>query len=349
MNSKSILILGAKGMLGQALVRAFNDGDEYTVTAWDKEELDPEKSQSDLGAGLAYEKVDITNEKIVREKIMALWPDVIVNATAYNAVDACEESDEEYAKAQKLNADVPGLLADIANDLQAVIVHYSTDYVFNGEKPQYKEQGKRAPGCCGSGCVGCNYNDPSGNFSGYKEHDLPNPLSRYGKTKLEGEKLVAKNCPDNHYIIRLSKLFGKPGAAEGAKQSFFDVILKKGHDILRQSASDRRESAASLRAVDGEVSCFTYAPDLAQKTREIVEGGFSPGVYHVTNSGAVTWYEAAKKLFDIAGLDVKVDPVSPDAFPRPAKRPEKSTLLSSKIDPMRPWEDALEEYLNSQT
>ncbi len=310
---KSVLIIGAKGMLGQELVRVFSEGGEYSVTAWDREDI------------------DVTNAKETREKVMDLWPDVIINAAAYNAVDLCETDEMEKKKAEALNGVAPGLLADIANDLQSTIVHYSTDYVFDGEQPKYREQGRRAPGCCGSSCSGCSYLDPSGEFDGYREYDMPKPLSVYGKTKLCGEQEVEKQC-QSHYIIRLSKLFGKPALAEGAKRSFFDVIAEKA----------RTEGV--VKVVDGEKSCFTYAPDLAKKTRELVET--APfGIYHVVNTGAVTWYEATKKLFEIAGIEATVEPVSPEIFPRPAKRPSQSVLISTRTEPLRSWEEAVQEYL----
>lgn len=322
---KSVLILGSKGMLGQELAIAFdsinnekNGGSdasekEYVVTGWDREDI------------------DVTHERETREKIMNLWPDVIINATAYNAVDLCETSEEEREKAEALNAKVPSLLADIANDLQSTIVHYSTDYVFDGLQPKYRDQGRRAPGCCGSGCAGCSYMDPTGAFDGYREHDRPNPIQVYGNTKFDGEKEIEKKCQD-HYIIRLSKLFGRPASAEGAKRSFFDVILEKARN------------EGSVKVVDGEKSCFTYAPDLARKTKEIIEG-CQPGIYHVVNAGAVTWYEATQKLFEISGILAEVKPISPDVLRRPAKRPAQSVLISTKTVSMRSWELAVREYL----
>lgn len=313
LSMKSILILGSKGMLGQELVKIFTN-EEYSVTAWDKEDM------------------DVTNEKMAREKIVNLWPDVIINATAYNAVDLCETSDEEKEKAEVLNAKVPGLLAEIANDLQSVIVHYSTDYVFDGSQPKYREQGRRAPGCCGSRCSGCSYLDPSGEFDGYREYDMPNPISVYGKTKYEGEQLVEKQC-QNHYIIRLSKLFGKPAQAEGAKRSFFDVIIEKA------------KLEGKVNVVDGEESCFTYAPDLARKTKELIETA-QPGIYHAVNTGTATWYTATKELFKIANISTEVQKVSPDMFSRPAQRPARSVLISTKTEPMRPWGEAVKEHIH---
>ena len=303
-------------MLGQELVRTFTAGD-CEVIAWDRE------------------NIDVTNEQLLREKILQLWPDVIMNATAYNAVDLCEENEEEYEKAHILNAIVPGILADVANDLRAVLVHYSTDYVFDGERPEYRGEGK-APGCCGSGCKGCSYFRPDGIFDGYREHDLPNPLSRYGRTKYEGELAVEKGT-DQHYIIRLSKLFGLPAEAEGAKRSFFDVMAEKG----------RQEKSVSV--VDGEMSCFTYAPDLALQTRSLIEEENPFGIYHVVNADPVTWYSAVKHLFELLNISCEVQAVDSSAFPRPAKRPEKSVLINTKRENLRTWKEALKEYIEESS
>jgi len=300
-------------MLGQELVRVFS-GDAYDLTAWDKADL------------------DLTNEKEMREKVSDLWPDIIINAVAYNAVDLCEEDASEQEKARLLNTTAPGVLADIANDLRATLVHYSTDYVFDGERPRYRGEG-RAPGCCGSGCRGCSYFGKVA-FDGYREHDRPNPLSYYGKTKYGGELAVEKGT-DQHYILRLSKLFGKPAFADDAKRSFFDIMLEKG------------KNESEIQAVHDEDSAFTYALDLAQETRSLIEESVPFGIYHITNDGSATWYEAVKKLYDMKGIRTSVKPVPSSAFPRPAQRPARSRLITTKREPLRSWEEALEEYLKS--
>ncbi len=314
----NVLIIGAQGMLGQALVAAFGEDEAYHVTAWDRAEI------------------DVTDTPAAREKITALWPDIIINATAYNAVDACEEDDAEYAKAQALNTRVPGELAKIAASLQATFVHYSTDYVFDGQRPRVN--GRRGPGCCGQKCQKCRYMGPEENFPywPYCENDDANPLSRYGQTKRDGERAVEK-YGSRYYIIRLSKLFGAPATAPGAKRSFFDVMRDVGVKAQRDGTC--------VTAVDGETSCFTYAPDLAVETKAIIEDAAPSGIYHVVNSGPCTWYEAAKTLYEILGMDVCVKPVPPSAFPRPAQRPASSVLISTKRSPLRDYREALREYL----
>jgi dTDP-4-dehydrorhamnose reductase len=314
-----VLILGAQGMLGQALVAVYAADDAYEITAWDRAD------------------VDVTDETALQTKITELWPDIIINATAYNAVDACEEDDAEYAKAKVLNADVPGALAKIAADLQAMFVHYSTDYVFDGERPRVN--GKPAPTCCGQRCHGCQYRGPeeSIDFRAYREIDDPHPLSRYGRTKLMGEQAVAR-YGSQYYIIRLSKLFGAPAQAEGAKKSFFDVMLAVG--------CKAQTDGTDVRVVDDETSCFTYAPDLAAATKELIEQEKEQGIYHIVNSGACTWYEAVRELYKQAGLsEVTIVPVAVQDFPRPAQRPASSVLRTKKCTPLRHYRLALAEHL----
>ncbi len=313
--SKSVLIVGAKGMLGQELVRAFGDCADCVVTAWDREDI------------------DVTNATEAKGKIAELWPDVIINAAAYNAVDAAEEGDKEYAKARALNVDAPETLAQIAVSLQARLVHYSTDYVFDGERPTYVGGGA-APSCCGQKCAGCQYHgaEESLDYFAYQEGDQPRPLSRYGQTKYEGEQAVAENASD-YYIIRLSKLFGRPATSTAGKRAFFDVMLELG---------GKNEE---VKAVDGEMSCFTYAPDLAVATKELVLSGEKSGIYHITNSGACTWYDGVVELYKLAGFDTKIIPVTPETFPRPATRPGSSVLLNTKLKSLRPWQEALAEHI----
>jgi dTDP-4-dehydrorhamnose reductase len=139
----------------------------------------------------------------------------------------------------------------------------------------------------------------------------------------------------NFYIIRPSKLFGLPAKSADAKRSFFDVMLELG------------KKNKEVKAVDEEMSCFTYAPDLAKKTKEIIDSQKSSGIYHVTNSGASTWYEAVVELYRQAKIKTKVVPVEGSAFPRPAKRPPYSVLLNTKLNPLRNWKEALKEHLKT--
>lgn len=167
-----ILIIGAKGMLGQELTQVFHD---HEVLAWDREDC------------------DITDKEGIQAKIREQKPDVVINAAAYNNVDKAEE---EKDIADKLNGYAVGYLAEVAKEIDAAMVQYSTEYVFDGE-----------------------------NKDGYKEDDRPNPISVYGTSKYLGELELAK-FTDKYFLIRLSRLFGKMGAGENVKRSFVDTMVE---------------------------------------------------------------------------------------------------------------------------
>ena len=301
-------------MLGAELVRVFGGDKNYEVFAWD------------------FDDIDIGNEPQAEKKVNGLAPGVIINAAAYNAVDKCEEP-AEFEIAKKVNGLAPGYLAKAAKNIDATFIHYSSDYVFDGAKKE-----------------------------GYQEDDKPCSISKYGKTKLTGEELV-KNIGGKFYIVRLQKLFGR-SAAEVAlpsgKRSQGDGItisagtaLSEGRRNVGSGKKSFFETMLSLAEtkkefdmVDEESGNFTYAPDLAGRTKFLIESGLPFGVYHITNEGApVTWFGAAKILFEMASKDVKLNPVPADKFPRPAKRPKYSVLLNTKLPPLRPWPEALREFL----
>lgn len=302
-----ILVIGSNGMLGQELVKTFTHK-KNEVVAWDFKEL------------------DITNAKEVQEKIGKLAPELILNAAAYNAVDLCEKDKAEYEKAKNLNGKAPGYLAKAAKKLGATLVHYSTDYVFSG-LPEIPEPA----GCTGS-CGSCGLHEGFVPQLGFREDDIPEPVQKYGKTKLMGEDAVQK-YGEKYYIIRLSKLFGLPAKSKTAKKSFFEVMLEAG------------KKHKEVKVVDEETSCFTYAPDLAQKTKEIVEKALPYGIYHAANDGACTWYEAVEELYHLAKVKTKIIPIGGVEFARPAQRPYVSTLINTKLIPMRHYKLALREYL----
>ncbi len=283
-----ILILGAKGNLGQQLVKVFSADDQ--VIGWDRGEI------------------DITDRELILKKIGDLKPGLVINAAAYNGVDKCEADDEEYEIAKKINIDGPKFLAEACLKTGATLIHYSTDYVFDGKKKR-----------------------------GYAETEEPKPINRYGKSKFHGEKKILEFSGKGlkWYLIRTSKLFGPAGESEMSKPSFFDMMLKLG------------QTKNSLEAVHEELSCFTYTPDLARATKELYDSGRGYGIYHIINSGACTWYEAALELFKLAEIEVEVKAIKGDKLARAAKRPKYSALLNTKLAPLRDHFEALKEYLKS--
>jgi dTDP-4-dehydrorhamnose reductase len=282
-----VLILGAKGMLGQELVRVFGiSGND--VIGWDKEEL------------------DITNFEETAKKVAALNPNVLINAVAYNLVDKIEEDPGISELAKNINGEAVGNLARVCKENNITFVHYSSDYVFRGD-----------------------------NRDGYKEEDKVYPVNKYGETKAIGENQVL-HIGGKFYIIRLSKLFGKPAASVGAKKSFVDTMI--------WLATEGKKTHLDL--VDEEIGCITYASDLAHLTRTLIEESRPFGIYHGANNGVCSWYQWAKEIFKIKNITIDITPVSGDKFPRPAKRPMYSELLNTKLPPQRNWQEALKEYLS---
>lgn len=257
---------------------------------------------------IAWDKkeIDITDETLISKKINEIKPAIIINAAAYNNVDKCEDSDAEYELAKKVNIDGPKFIARACLKIGAIFIHYSTDYVFSGDEKQ-----------------------------GYNELSEPKPINRYGKTKFHGEKRILELNGQGlkYYLIRTSKLFGPKADSPAAKPSFFDMMLEIS------------KNKKQFEVVDEEVSCFTYTPDLAQATRNLLTSNAGFGIYHLTNSDACTWYQAAVELFKLTGDKIKIIPVSANKFPRPAKRPKYSVLLNTKFEPLRSWQKALAEYL----
>lgn len=283
-----VWITGADGMLGKDLASVFKKvGHKVTLTS--RAEVDIADSAS----------IDAVIESFLLEG----GPNVIINAAAYNAVDAAEDEDG-YKMATAINVDGPRNLAHVASLIGARFVHYSTDYVFSGAKG-----------------------------GPYIETDAPDPISKYGETKALGERAAREAYP-NAIIFRVSKLFGVQGKGAGAKRSFVDVMLEKAR------------AGEVLTVIDEEVGCPTYTPHIAAATLAALEKGYTPGIYHMVNSGeGVTWYEFAKEIFSVAGLSPQITPVSGDAFPRKAKRPAAAVLQNTKLPPLPSRLDALKEYL----
>ena len=176
------------------------------------------------------------------------------------------------------------------------------------------------------------------NSAGYAEGDAVAPINVYGESKLAGEKLIEENM-EKYYIVRTSWLFGLNG------KNFVDTMLKFGAAAI--------QNGTEMKVVNDQIGSPTYTHDLVNAViGQIVEPledekPFPFGIYHLTNSGVCSWYDFAKKIFEIKKMEVKVLPVTTAEFPRPAKRPNFSILLNSKMPAMRSWSEAVETYLNN--
>ncbi len=165
----------------------------------------------------------------------------------------------------------------------------------------------------------------------YTEEDVPDPVSFYGVTKLAGERKIMESHP-SPLIIRTEWLYGKGGA------SFVTKIVAAAR------------SCGSVQVVDDQTGCPTFARDLAAPVAALVRKGLS-GIYHVANSGSATWFAFAKEIFALLGLGADLTPTTSERLARKARRPSYSVLDCTRLTRdtgivMRPWQEALQEFLS---
>lgn len=241
--------------------------------------------------------LDVTDRDAVFAAVQG--HDVVINAAAYTAVDAAE-TDEDAALA--VNGTAAGLLAEATASVGAKLVQVSTDYVFDGDATEpYPEDAPLAP------------------------------VSAYGRTKAEGERLALAANPSGTYVVRTAWLYG----AHGGNFAKTMVKLAASHD--------------TVSVVDDQLGQPTWTADLARQIVALVDSDAPAGVYHGTNSGSASWFEFARAVFEEAGLDAaRVEPTDSSTFVRPAPRPSYSVLGHDAwgragLTPMRPWREALAE------
>jgi dTDP-4-dehydrorhamnose reductase len=246
------------------------------------------------------QQLDISRLSDVLNIVDDFRPNVIVNCAAYTNVDKCET---DFENAFRVNSLGPRNLAAVSRASGAKLVHISTDYVFNGK-----------------GSVP------------FREYDVPDPVSVYGKTKLLGEQYVRENC-SQYFIIRTSWLYGLYG------RNFVYTILKaakeKGH----------------LDVVDDQRGNPTNAEDLAYHILKVMLGE-EYGIYHCTGNGECSWYDFARKIVEYADIECTVDSMKSDKLKRAAQRPEFSSLDNMMLrctvgDNMRQWQDALKSFISN--
>lgn len=309
-------------MLGSDLVKALETAtclpanvewsDKLTVSlsAWDKDEL------------------DITQKDQVIKKISELKPDIVINATGYTDVDGSETNRKI---AFEVNADGVGNIAEACGQISASLIHFSTDYVFDGTQA-----------------------------SGYDENDVEHlgPINVYGGSKLAGEHLIKSNLKSKcqkWFIIRTSWLYGING------KNFVDTMIKL--------ASEGRSEFKIVDDQYGLPTYTVDLADNVKGMIENMDE-LESGVYHITNESrkmknekmqskiknlneGITWREFAREIFKqatclgIISKKIKIIPCKTSEFPRPARRPEHSVLVNTKWHALRDWREGLEEYLRS--
>ena len=240
-------------------------------------------------------ELDVTDLDAVREA--SAGHDFIINAAAYTKVDDAEEHED---LAYAVNATGAANLATAAAENGAQLVQLSTDYVFDGTAT-----------------------------TPYAENSPLGPVSAYGRTKAEGERLAQQLNPGRTHVIRTAWTYGQHGP------NFARTMLRL--------AAERDE----LTVVSDQVGQPTWTLDLANQIVALLDSGAPAGIYHGTNSGEASWYDFARAIFSAAGLDAdRVKPTDSSQFVRPAPRPPYSVLGHSAwktvgLAPMRNWREAL--------
>ncbi len=260
---KKVLVFGANGQLGQCLKAVTSERNFNTVVFAGKCEA------------------NILNEAALKAFFETEQAQFVVNCAAYTAVDKAEQAAEAAKAVNEMGA---AYLAKACKNANAILIHISTDFVFDGNT-----------------------------VSLLKETDITKPVNVYGKTKLAGEKAIT-SIFDKHIIIRTSWLYSE------FANNFVKTMLRLG--------SERN----NLQIIADQIGSPTYAIDLAHAIINIIQSS-EPiyGIYHYSNEGAVSWYDFAKAIFEMADLKVAVSPISASAYPSKAKRPSFSVMDKSKI------------------
>ncbi|WP_346983357.1 dTDP-4-dehydrorhamnose reductase [Chryseobacterium sp. POE27] len=281
---KKILVIGGNGQLGNCIRKIAPDF-----------ELDYEFVFTDS------QMLDITDEDQVNTYFYDCKPDFCINASAFTAVDLAEtEKDKAFA----VNANGVAHLAEACKEHNAVMIHVSTDYVFDGET-----------NLC------------------YSEDDFTSPIGVYGESKLKGEELALDLNPKT-IILRTSWLYSE------FNKNFVKTML----NLFSQKEE--------LGIVGDQFGQPTNANDLAESIMTIIEAPQKTyGVFHFSNYPETTWFEFAKKIAELSKSKIKLNQLTAEQYPTPAKRPKRSTMCLDKIEETykiepKHWENSLEECID---
>jgi dTDP-4-dehydrorhamnose reductase len=258
--------------------------------------------------GFAHEDLDVTDEESVASAVRSAEPDWVLNTAAFHRVDDCETNP---TLTFATNATGALNVARAAAAVGSGVAFFSSDYVFGDQN-----RGRDNP---------------------YEEEDAPHPLSVYGVSKVAGEQLVMQANP-RHLVVRSAGLYGTATSRKG--WTFPELMLNKA----------RNEGV--LRVVTDQVLSPTFTADLAGKTKELIEQD-AVGLFHLTNAGECSWFEFAQGALELAGVEAKMEQISTEQMNQRARRPPYSALDTTRLEavglePLRPWEEALNDYLRAK-
>lgn len=274
------------------------------------------RSLAPLGEVIAPERqqLDLVNPDSIRSCIQSIKPDLIVNAAAHTAVDKAEQ---ERDLAMAINATAPRVMAEEAECLGAALIHYSTDYVFDGSK--------------GDGSKG----------QPYLEDDAACPINVYGETKWAGEEAI-RAVAGRHLILRTSWVYGMRG------NNFLLSILRLARQREELGIVDDQIGSPTWSRMIAETTACIVAQQLAAAD-SLFEG--SSGTYHLTSSGQTSWYGFARALLECdpnksEQVLKQLKAITSADYPTPAARPKYSVLDVSKLQKqfnlkMPAWDESL--------
>ncbi len=283
-----ITVIGANGQLGSDIVKEF-------------------KSNGDEVLELNHSQIEVSDINSVLNALKNVNADVVINTSAMHNVDKCEQ---DPASSFAVNGIGARNLALICNDLDALLIHFSTDYVFDGKK--------QTP---------------------YIETDRTSPLNVYGNTKVSGEQFV-ESIAKKYFVVRTSGIYGHNLCRAKGGLNFVELMLKL--------SKERPE----IRVVDDEILTPTCTSEIAKQLLKLPHSD-AFGLYHATAEGYCSWYEFAKKIFEITKSSVNLNIANPDEFPMKVLRPKYSVLENANLKKIglnifKPWNEALKEYLNGR-
>jgi len=289
-----VVVTGAAGQLGTAIVNLFS-------------------AHADVVA-LTRRELDLADTAAIERRLAVDRPDVVINCAAFNDVDGAEDRpDAAYA----VNRDAVRMLANVASECGATLVHYSSDFVFNSDS--------REP---------------------HSEDLRPAPRGVYASSKLLGEWFATALAPGNggsrsrRYVLRVESLFGSPAGWTGRRGTLDHIV-------------DGLQQGREVKVFTDRIVSPSYSTDIAAATKHLIDSGAAPGLYHCVNDGHANWHDVAAEAARILDVPARLVPITVDQLTLRVPRPRYCALSTKKLAAagfaMPTWQDALRRWLGDRT
>ncbi|UYP48043.1 hypothetical protein NEF87_004328 [Candidatus Lokiarchaeum ossiferum] len=286
---KKIVIIGSNGQLGHDIKKILSN--TYEIVS------------------LEHNNFSIENEELVQKKLKEISPEIVINTAAFHNLNLCEI---DVQNAFLINSIALKYLSDTCNQIEATLVHFSTDYVFGGDSQR---------------------NSP------YREKDFPYPIQIYGISKLAGENIIRQYCK-KYFCIRVSGLYGKKGTRAKKFSNFVEMMIKLGRDA--EKANEKLPSAMD------QVLTFNPTVEVAKVVEKLIKTD-AYGLYHATCEGQSSRFEFSQEIFKILDINVELVGVKSSYFSPKYNQPHYSVLDNEKLSDlgieMPHWKPVLKKYL----